>query len=197
MVWSRHVTANCQSPPGSDQFAELVLPLAPVLLRVSAALIGPTDAEDAVQEAILRAWQHWATLHDSSAVRPWLLQITVNVCRRWYSGRFGTRWRRTQSLADADLLAAPLLVGDLNTVEYAAALDLRQALDDLPQQLRLIVALRYLGEMDATEIGFVLHVPPATVRTRLRRALFILRTALQIPEELPPVRRQEGGEPAC
>ena len=181
-------------PPARDQFAELVPPLAPLLLRVAAALIGPDDAEDAAQEAILRAWQHWADLRDAEAVRPWLLQITVNLCRQWHRGRFGTRRRRTESLASADLLAAPLLAGDLNAADYTATLDLRQALDGLPHHLRLIVALRYFGDMDATEIGFVLHLPPATVRTRLRRALSILRTALRPSGELPAVNTQEGSQ---
>jgi hypothetical protein len=60
MVDRRHVTSDCQSPPARDQFAELVPPLAPLLLRVAAALVGTADAEDVAQEAILRAWQHWA-----------------------------------------------------------------------------------------------------------------------------------------
>jgi RNA polymerase sigma-70 factor, ECF subfamily len=197
VVERRHITSDCQSPPARDQFAELVPPLAPLLLRVAAALVGPADAEDAAQEAILRAWQHWATLQDITAVRPWLLQITANVCHQWHRGRFGTHRRRNIPLADADLLAAPLLAGDLNAAEHAAAIDLRQALEDLPQRLRVIVALRYFADMDATEIGLVLKMPPATVRSHLRRTLLILRSALRTAEELPPARTPEEGETAC
>ncbi|MGO8947022.1 MAG: RNA polymerase sigma factor [Ktedonobacterales bacterium] len=197
MDWRRQVTGEHQIPPGGDQFAELVPPLAPLLLRVAAALIGPSDAEDAAQEAILRAWQQRANLRDTGAVRPWLLQITVNICRQWQRGRFGTRRRRTVSLAEAELLSAPLLVGDLNAAEYTETLDLQQALKGLPEQLRLIVALRYFGDLDATEIGFVLQVPPATVRTRLRRALSILRTSLRMSGDLRSVKTEEGGKPAC
>jgi len=197
MIWSRHAVGTRQNPSANDQFVSLVPPLAPILFNVAAALVGPADAEDAAQEAILRAWQHWHTLHDSSAVRPWLVQITVNVCRQWHRGRFGTRRRSTVSLASVDLEAMPLLAGDLNASDYAAALDLRQELENLPEHLRLIVVLRYFAGMDATEIGLVLHVAPVTVRARLRRALFILRDALRTADELPPTTIPQGGEPAC
>jgi RNA polymerase sigma factor (sigma-70 family) len=197
MVWSRHAVGTRQDPSASDQFVALVPPLAPILFSVAAALVGPADAEDAAQEAILRAWQHWHTLHDSSSVRPWLVQITVNVCRQWHRGRFGTLRRRTVPLASVDLQATPLLAGDLNGSEYAAALDLRQELENLPEHLRLIVVLRYFADMDATEIGLVLHVAPVTVRARLRRALFILRAALRNAEDLPPTAIPQGGEPVC
>lgn len=193
MVGKRQVSADCQSPPSGAQFAELVPPLAPLLFRVAAALIGPADAEDAAQEAILQAWKQWSKLRDITAVRPWLLQITVNVCRQWHRGHFGTRRRHTVPLSEADLLEDSLLAGNLNTTEVAAALDLRQALDSLPQHLRLIVALRYFGDMDATEIGLFVQVAPVTVRARLRRALVLLRTALRVGEDLP-LMSTPGGE---
>jgi DNA-directed RNA polymerase specialized sigma24 family protein len=59
------------------------------MMRVAAALVGLADAEDAAQEALMRAWQAWKTLRDVDAVRPWLLRITVNVCRQWRRGNFG------------------------------------------------------------------------------------------------------------
>jgi DNA-directed RNA polymerase specialized sigma24 family protein len=59
------------------------------------------------------------------------------------------------------------------------------------------VALRYFVDMDATEIGLVLKMPPATVRSHLRRALLSLRTALRTVEELPTERTQREGETAC
>lgn len=193
MGLKRPLTSESQSPRACDHFTELVPPLVPVLLRVAAALVGRDNAEDAVQEAIVSAWQHWSELRDTAAVRSWLIQITANVCRQWQRGRFGTRQRRTVSLTTDDLLAEPLLGADLNTPEYAAEMDLRQALGQLPEQLRLIVALRYFVDMDATEIGLVLQLPSATVRTRLRRALARLRSGLKQKEGRPPVTIEEEG----
>jgi DNA-directed RNA polymerase specialized sigma24 family protein len=83
MGLKRPLTSQSQGPPACDPYAELVLPLVPVLLRVAAAFVGRDNAEDAVQEAIVSAWQHWSDLRDTAAVRPCLIQITANVCRQW------------------------------------------------------------------------------------------------------------------
>src|SRR6185436_6617048 len=80
-----------------DERADLDAQLAAlkgVMICVAAALVGPADAEDAAQEASVRAWRSWDELRDREAVRSWLLRITVNVCHDWLRGRFGTRIRR-------------------------------------------------------------------------------------------------------
>lgn len=145
------------------------------ILRVAAALVGPSDAEDAAQEAITRGWQAWPTLRDSAAARSWLLRITVNVCRDWQRGRFGTRRRLTEPLYDDEAAPLAMLGGDPGASDHANAIDLRGAIGSLGEDLRLVVVLRYYSGMDATEVGAILGIPPATVRTRLRRALRELR----------------------
>ena len=177
----------------------LVTPHGPVVQRVAAALVGLADAEDAAQEALIRAWQAAPSLHGISAVRPWLLRITVNVCRDWQRGRFGTRQRLSVALPEGDHGAEFAVIGDdPGTSDHTGALDLRRELRALDADLRVVVALRYYAGLDATEIGAALGVPPATVRTRLRRALGLLRARL----EAPPARagagermHERGGEP--
>jgi RNA polymerase sigma-70 factor (ECF subfamily) len=145
------------------------------VLHLATALVGPADAEDAAQEAITRGWQAWPTLRDSSAARSWLLRITVNVCRDWQRGRFGTRRRLTEPLYDDEAAPLAMLGGDPGASDHANAIDLRGAVGSLDEDLRLVVVLRYYSGMDATEVGAILGIPPATVRTRLRRALRELR----------------------
>ncbi|MGZ3583873.1 MAG: RNA polymerase sigma factor [Ktedonobacterales bacterium] len=175
------------------RFQALVPPLAPVVLRVAATLVGTADAEDAAQEAILRAWKAWPELRDVEAVQSWLLQITVNVCRSWQRGRFGTRQRLTEAMPDEGaFLPGALAELGPGAEGHAAILDLQQALHELPEEPRLIVALRYFAGMDATEIGATLGIAPATVRTRLRRTLTILRTRLRTSGETPALRNPEG-----
>ena len=163
-----------------ERFAPLVLPHTPAMARVAAALIGLADAEDAAQEALMRAWNGWAALREEGAVRSWLLRITVNVCNNWRSGHFGTLRSRTEPLGPEEHEAtAPQLVGvGPGTTEHATALDLRLAVMSLPGDLRTVVALRFYAGMDATEIGSALELPPPTVQTRLRRALALLRSSL-------------------
>jgi RNA polymerase sigma-70 factor (ECF subfamily) len=166
----------------AERFARSVPPLVPAMLRASSALLGPVDGEDATQEAIARAWQARSALRDEGALRPWLLRITVNVCRQWHRGRFGTHQRLTEPLPDdADIAdAAFATIGtDPGASDAMAALDLRQAVNALPSELRVIVALRFYGGMDSTEVGTALGIPQATVRTRLKRALTALRHTLR------------------
>lgn len=172
------------------------------VIRLAAALVGRDDAEDAAQEAMLRAWQAWPSLRDPSVARGWLLRIAANVCKDWQRGRFGTNRRLNLPLepsagdntgaGEADLALA-VLGGDPGASDAAASLDLRAAVNALPPELRVVVALRHYAGMDATEIGAALGIPPATVRTRLRRALLALRERLERPGRLPSAYQREGG----
>lgn len=160
-----------------ERFAAQVRPAMPAMVRVAAALVGLPDAEDAAQEALVRAWQSWLADATRPVTRAWLLRITINVGLNWQKGHFGTQQRRTDSLdaAPAQTLAIPNAPGD---EQHTAALDLRAAIGHLPEDLRLIVILRYYGWLDASEIAEAHGMPAATVRTRLRRALAQLRDRL-------------------
>ncbi len=175
-----------------ESFATCVPLYTRSMLSAAAALVGVADAEDATQEAIMRAWQAWPTLRDVGAARAWLLRITVNVCRQWQRGGFGKEHRLTQPLPnDSDIGSNPspanklvealgVFGADPGTSDFTGALDLREAINRLDVNNRVVIMLRYYAEMDATEIGQALGMPPATVRTRLRRALEALRTQLGV-----------------
>jgi RNA polymerase sigma-70 factor (ECF subfamily) len=208
MGWPSGRTANGKDKAGAEGsigeddalFDALAAQHAQSILGVAAAIVGLADAEDAGQEAILRAWRAWPTLRDRDAFRGWLLQITVNVCRDWQRGRFGTHRRRSQSLDEAGAAGSPMpLASDPGGSDHTAALDLRHAIDQLEDGLRLIVVLRYYAGLDATEIVAALDIPPATVRTRLRRALLELRALLRDrsdpshPAPTLPTRASRGG----
>ncbi len=180
----------------TPRFEEVCPALAPAVLRVAAALVGSAQAEDAAQEAMLRAWRSWAELRDATAARPWLLRITVNVCRSWQRSRIGQTHTREAPLPDDD---TPQALYELSALDPGAAtwierLDLRDALLSLPTELKLVVTLRYFGAMDSSEIGHALGLPAATVRSRLRRALTLLRDYLRTPGETPAVRRTGGSD---
>lgn len=179
--------------PGDSAFALAIEPHLPVMLRAAAAMIGVAEAEDAAQEAILRAWQSWHTLRDTGALRSWLLRITLNICQDWQRGRFGTHRTRTQPLLADEALPLGLLGNDPGASDATGALDLRHAINRLDAELRVVVVLRYYVEMDATEIGAALNLPPATVRTRLRRAIARLRDRLTWSSPVEPIDLEKGG----
>ncbi len=158
-----------------ERFAPLVTPHTTTMTRMAAALVGISDAEDAAQEALMRAWRAWPGLREADSTRAWLIQITVNICRTWRA--------RSQSHDDIDHLDTMIPIEGAPSVMLGAndhinALDMRQALLTLSADLRQIVVLRFYIGMDSTEIGELLSEPPATIRGRLRRALIQLRRAL-------------------
>jgi len=183
-------TDHTERDTAYTRFVALVPEHMDAIVRIAAALIGGADAEDIAQEAVVRAWRAWPGLRDPTAMRPWLLRITVNVCHDWRRGAFGAHQRLTQPLENAESFAT--IAADPGAVESAAALDLRQAVNRLDPGLRVVVALRYYAGMDATEIGAALGIPSATVRTRLRRGLHTLRDRLQLAEESPALLPKKG-----
>jgi len=174
----------------TTSFAAIVPLHASTMVRVAAALVGPAEAEDAVQEASMRAWQAWSTLRNVDAVRPWLLQITVNVCWGWRRGLKGQQRAHWQPLPDdsATQHGHPLALLDTDPGHSAhtGALDLRAAVNALPTDLRLVVVLRFYAGLDATEIGGMLTIPAGTVRSRLHRAMLQMREHLQPSADLAP-----------
>jgi RNA polymerase sigma-70 factor, ECF subfamily len=176
--------------PDTTSFAAIVPLHASTMVRVAAALVGPAEAEDAVQEASMRAWQSWASLRSLDAVRPWLLQITVNVCRDWRRSLKGQQQAHLQSLPDDSdtqgRYPLALLATDPGDSAHTGALDLRAAVNTLPTDLRLVVVLRFYAGLDATEIGEMLSIPAGTVRSRLHRAMMQMRERLQPSADLAP-----------
>jgi RNA polymerase sigma-70 factor (ECF subfamily) len=167
---------------GTNSFGAVVPPHVPAMLRLAAALIGPADAEDAVQEASMRAWQSWSRLRSVDSVRPWLLQITLNVCRQWRRGLKGREQSHLLPLpedSDTQHHELAMLESDPGTSNHTGALDLRAAINALPTDLRLVVVLRFYTGLDASEIGETLSIPAGTVRSRLHRALLQMRERLQ------------------
>ena len=163
---------------GTDNSFSAIVPLyAAAMLRLAASYVGPADAEDAIQEAAMRAWQAWPTLRNRAAVRPWLPQITVNVCRQWRRGLKGQQQAHLQSLPADD---SQLLDLDPGTSDHTGALDL-QAVKLLPDELRSVVMSRFYAGLDATEIGSALGIPAGTVRSRLHRALTHMHERLVPP----------------
>lgn len=176
-------TAGPQGAGGPDdlaRFSALLGESAATITHIAAALVGMADAEDATQEAVLRAWRAWPDLRQRDAARAWLTSITVNVCRDWLRGRFGSRLRLTEPLTDEPPTPRALatLDDDPGASDHAAALDLRAAINLLDEDLRVVVTLRYYAGLDSSAIGAALGVPAATARTRLRRALGLLRDQL-------------------
>jgi RNA polymerase sigma-70 factor (ECF subfamily) len=141
------------------------------------------DAEDVVQDAMLRALRHFDGFRGGDA-RPWLLAIVRNAAWAWLGAR---RPAETVELDD-DALDAALGHGapDMNPESIAIRRGERRAVDTaisaLPVVFREALILRELEEMAYREIAQVLDVPIGTVMSRLSRARSLLAASLAAHE---------------
>lgn len=133
-------------------------------------LIYDADCEDAVQEAVLRAWEKRDTLRQPEYFQTWLTRILINECNRL------AKSRRTDTVAleDCGALAAP----DGREVDR----ELRECLLRLPLKLRTAVVLYYIEGYSVAETAKLTRVPAGTVKSRLSRARTLLRRELSDTE---------------
>ncbi len=164
-----------------DAYAVLVRRHAPMAMRTAVLLGSGPDAEDVVQEALVKAYQSLGRFRDGQPFRPWLLRIVANESHNAHRTA-ARRVARERRLLPAELLDPAVEVADRQSRER-----LLQAVRRLPDKLRLVVTCRYLLELDEAETATVLGVPRGTVKSRLSRGLERLRT------ELDPAAHEEAG----
>lgn len=146
------------------EFSNQVLLIEPMLYRVAyGLLLNRTDCADAVQEALLRAWEKRHTLRDESLFRTWLTRILINEC---YS-----MLRRRRHAVPLDEVPEPVAPPDADPV-------LHDAIARLDKNLRLPVVLHYMEGYSVSEVASLLRLPAGTVKTRLFKARKILRMQL-------------------
>ena len=162
----------------ATRFEQLVLPhlddaftLAQYLLR------NQHDAQDAVQESVLRALRYFGGFRGDDA-RAWLLTIVRNYCYTWKKG--GLTDRSTVQMHDEDTLQLADAHGaDDLAIQSSESERVRAAVDALPADLREVIVLRELSELSYREISEVVGVPIGTVMSRLSRARNRLADALE------------------
>ena len=155
-----------------DAYDALIARHQQAALRVAAVVAGSADAEDAVQEALVKAWRALDRFRDGSPFRPWLLRIVANEAR---NRRRGAGRRRALALRLVER-AAPgpedqVLAGDDRR-------RLTEALLSLPDKDRVVLALRYFAELSEADMATALDCSPGTVKSRLSRAKERLRALL-------------------
>jgi RNA polymerase sigma-70 factor (ECF subfamily) len=161
--------------PVSDAAAferELSPLLSQALGLATAMLMNAVEAEDAVQEAALRAWHRRANRRPDTELRPWFLAIVANQCREQRRGR----WARVLRFADPPDRPAPGSDRD-------GVLDMRRALGRLPRRIRLAVVLRYYLDLPIEDIARVLDCSVEAAKSRVRRGVQALEASMTSPED--------------
>jgi RNA polymerase sigma-70 factor (ECF subfamily) len=129
-------------------------------------------AEDAAQEAALRAWRSRRNLRAGSDLRPWFLAIVANCCRDVWRSPWWRLGGSPPPIGSAEP-AAP------DRSEFREAIyDLRDALRRLGHRDRLVIVLRYYLDLSHEDVAAVTGQTETAVRARTSRALRRLRVDL-------------------
>jgi RNA polymerase sigma-70 factor, ECF subfamily len=184
-------------PPGDSRkserereefFARIVRDHARLLYRVAQSVLRhPEDAEDAVQEALLKLYrgEGWRGMEDE---RAFLARVV------WRAALDRMRARRS-GVEDE---GAELRVVDRRPTPESSAADmderelLRELMEELPEELREPLVLSAMEELTSREVGVVMGLPEGTVRTRLMRARAELRTRFEMRRKRQEVGSRRG-----
>jgi RNA polymerase sigma factor (sigma-70 family) len=159
----------------TSAFADLVDMHQVIAFRTAYLVTGTAaDAEEAAADAFLKAYRALGRFRSGKPFRPWLLAIVANEARnkrRTAARHHGLELRASAQVRSVDAAPSPesAVLGD----ERRRTLLL--AVEQLPEDQRLVVACRFFLELNESETASVLDVPEGTVKSRLSRALDRLR----------------------
>jgi RNA polymerase sigma factor (sigma-70 family) len=143
----------------------------------------PELARDAVQVALLGAWEDFPALRDLDRFEAWLTRLVVNAC--YAEARRERRWEVKLRLVSPVREAQPdaaLSVADRDELE--------RAFRRLPLDQRAVVVLHHYEGLSLVEVAKTLHIPPGTARSRLHHATRQLRAAVEA--DARPASSSEG-----
>ena len=153
-------------------FASLVHAETPAAYRLALSIVrSPAEAEDAVQEAFLRAWRDIRSLRDVELWPAWFRRITVRAAL--------DQARRRNRVREVDLDLAADVPGLEPSVHPADRLELIAAFDRLAPDDRAILALRFFADLELPAVAAALGIPLGTAKSRLHRAVGRLRAQMR------------------
>lgn len=135
------------------------------------------DAEDAVQEALVRAWRELPRLRDIDRFDGWLRRLLVNACHD-----IGRRHRRHAAMRLVELAVEPVAVDSWRAIDERERLG--RAFERLPMDQRIVVALTHYLGLTGPEVAAAVGAPLGTVKSRLRYATAALRAALEADDRV-------------
>ncbi len=163
----------------SREFERLLAESSTLAFRVAFGVLRHReDAEDVAQEACTRAYTRFHQLREKDRFRAWLVRMT------WRLALDRARAERTRTLRQRE--AAPPAASDPAVGERAA--QLWQAIDRLPDKLRLAIVLAGIEGHDVRAVAVLLGVPEGTVKSRLFSARQRLKEWLSCPPGNPASR---------
>ncbi|WP_026790298.1 RNA polymerase sigma factor [Pleomorphomonas oryzae] len=158
-------------------FRRLVDRHGPKLRAIAGQFLGAGDADDAVQDALIRLWRHADRFDpDKAALSTWLYRVVVNRCIDIRRQRFRWPWRpidEAEDLPSTEIGADRMLVG-AETLRDVAAI-----IASLPPRQRMALMLATVGDHTAEDIAAILGVSRAAAEQLIARARRNVRDAMR------------------
>ncbi|MDD6072089.1 MAG: sigma-70 family RNA polymerase sigma factor [Clostridiales bacterium] len=161
-----------------EEFANLVISSEQSLYYIAKAILKrDEDCQDAVQEAIVKAFSKLSALKKDEYAKTWLTRIVINECKN-----FAKKQAKCMPF-DEDVLNEHIIQSGKkqDDTDYS---NLYQALGQLKKEFRVVLVLYYVEEYTVEEIAGILRLPTGTVKSRLSRGRSRLRTILKEMEEM-------------
>jgi RNA polymerase sigma-70 factor (ECF subfamily) len=150
--------------------------------RLAQRLLGWSDADvaDVVQEVFIAAWTNLGSFRGDASISTWLTRLTINECRRHRRRRLArlsmlTRFLQKRPPPQAHVDSDPLARDERLS-------HVRSAVQRLPAKYREVIVLRYLEELEVSEIMQALGLSANAINVRLHRARELLSQKLNIHE---------------
>ncbi len=163
----------------SIAFEQFLLRYERRVLLLAMRLLGVMDdAQDAAQEVFLKTFKYIHRFDIRKPVEPWLMRMTVNVCRD--IGR--NRQRRRNTFTE---ISEPEMIADQSAGPYDGVADeqrrqmLWTALKNLPEKERMAVILRDVEGLSTSEVAEILRSSETTVRSQISRARLRMKVAIE------------------
>lgn len=174
------------APVDAGKFEELTLPLLDLLYSVGARYTrNREDAEDLVQETLLRAFRAFDRFEEGTSLRAWLLRILTNCYYNRYRRRVHERRAADLPVDDPyhEGLVSDASLRCLRDPEGAmqqplVADELQRAIDRLPEAFRIVFVLAEVEQLTYREVAEAIGTPVGTVMSRLHRARKLLQQDL-------------------
>ncbi len=157
-----------------QRFAQAVMAAEGSLYRVAKSILhNDEDCADAIQNAVLKAYQKLNTLRNDQYFKTWLTRIVINEC--YLIIRHAQRYVSLEDYPGWDADAVETAEADLMTEESEIMLELMK----LDEKYRLPIVLHEIEGYSAREIGKIMGITEANVRNRLYRGKAMLRQRLK------------------
>jgi RNA polymerase sigma-70 factor (ECF subfamily) len=181
----------------THEFHELIRPHErSVYIMARSLLQNEADAEDAAQEAFLKAFRKLSTFRGEAKFGTWLISITLNEARSRLRSRKTLKEESLDEPVDSEGHVSPALLRDWHEIPSESVerqevkLLLQEAIDGLPFIYREIFLLRDVEDLSVSESAEALGISVASVKVRLHRARMMLQKKL-VPQlkQMSPKRR--------